>query len=228
MLDGAGLSTNYSEAINSLTDRQKEILRLIHAGLVGKEIARQLGISEKTVRNHTEAARNKLEVETSRKAARILAAFETQQGIGTSYLGQSEPIDVPELTVHPVAYDPDTDNTSLPRSPSSGSGEGVPDAGGREPETHDLGRRPGDYEHQEFEIGAERGPDLGNDGSLPRAGAPTRSKLFGYDLRRFTGLQWAALTCLVAVIVIFIVGSLGMALLGVMTVFEKLFSGRLY
>src|SRR6266404_1468155 len=35
-----------------LTDREREVIRGIAAGLVNKEIADQLGISEQTVKNH--------------------------------------------------------------------------------------------------------------------------------------------------------------------------------
>lgn len=63
-------------ALEHLTIRQKQILRLIADGHQAKEIARLIGIGERTVKTHTEAARKRLGVATSREAARWLAAAE--------------------------------------------------------------------------------------------------------------------------------------------------------
>ena len=61
-----------------LSTRQKEILRLIAQHMQAKEVALLLQISEHTVRTHTDSARRKLGVATSRDAARILQAFERE------------------------------------------------------------------------------------------------------------------------------------------------------
>ncbi|MFT4074354.1 MAG: helix-turn-helix transcriptional regulator [Asticcacaulis sp.] len=69
-----------SSQIAALSVRQKEILRLIAQHMQAKEVGLLLHISEHTVRTHTDSARRKLGVATSRDAARLLAAFEIGNG----------------------------------------------------------------------------------------------------------------------------------------------------
>lgn len=54
---------------NDLTEREKEILRLITLGGTNKEIAQKLGISEKTVKNHISNIFQTLHVNNRTKAA---------------------------------------------------------------------------------------------------------------------------------------------------------------
>lgn len=54
---------------NDLTEREKEILRLITLGGTNKEIANKLGISEKTVKNHISNIFQTLHVNNRTKAA---------------------------------------------------------------------------------------------------------------------------------------------------------------
>jgi len=54
---------------NDLTEREKEILRLIALGGANKEIARKLGISEKTVKNHISNIFQTLHVNNRTQAA---------------------------------------------------------------------------------------------------------------------------------------------------------------
>lgn len=77
----------------ALTPRQKEILRLIAQNMQAKEIARLLDISERTVKTHTDAARRRLGVATSREAARLLVAWEAQHGIVPEGHRPSGPMD---------------------------------------------------------------------------------------------------------------------------------------
>jgi DNA-binding CsgD family transcriptional regulator len=60
-----------------LSPRQHQILTLIAAGLTGGEIARELSISPRTVRMHSDALRNKLGVPKRRL---IPAAYRTLTG----------------------------------------------------------------------------------------------------------------------------------------------------
>lgn len=60
----------------SLTERQKQCLRLLHATLSIKEIARRLDLSPHTVTEHLRDARNIAGVDRSIDAARLLAAAE--------------------------------------------------------------------------------------------------------------------------------------------------------
>lgn len=57
---------------NDLTEREKEILRLIALGGTNKEIAKKLGIAEKTVKNHISNIFQTLHVNNRTKAALYL------------------------------------------------------------------------------------------------------------------------------------------------------------
>ena len=58
-----------SQDIDSLTDREKEILRLIAEGLTNKEIAGKICLSDKTVRNYVSSILQKLDVSHRTQAA---------------------------------------------------------------------------------------------------------------------------------------------------------------
>lgn len=62
--------------LGSLTPRQREVLRLLGAGLSNKEIARQLGLSENTVKIHVTAILRSLQV--SNRTAAVVLARESQ------------------------------------------------------------------------------------------------------------------------------------------------------
>ncbi len=62
--------------VEALSERQKEILRLMAKHLQAKEVAFILKISRHTVDTHTEEARRRLGVATSREAARLLSDYE--------------------------------------------------------------------------------------------------------------------------------------------------------
>lgn len=81
--------------IESLSQRQKEILRLVAQQLEAKEIARVLSISERTVRTHMEEARKRLGVARSRDAARVLIAHEQPAPLGNDDRPQPLPIAKP-------------------------------------------------------------------------------------------------------------------------------------
>ncbi|WP_267389223.1 helix-turn-helix transcriptional regulator [Sphingomonas sp. GC_Shp_3] len=65
-----------SEALRTLTEREKETLRLLVAGHDAKSIARSLGLSVHTVNERLRDARRKLRVSSSREAARLLIEAE--------------------------------------------------------------------------------------------------------------------------------------------------------
>lgn len=54
---------------NQLTDREKEVLKLLSKGMLNKEIASVLFISEKTVKNHISSIFRKLNVQDRTQAA---------------------------------------------------------------------------------------------------------------------------------------------------------------
>jgi DNA-binding CsgD family transcriptional regulator len=62
------------DRIDTLSDREKETLRLLLLGHDAKSIARHLGLSVHTVNERLRDARRKLAVSSSREAARLLAA----------------------------------------------------------------------------------------------------------------------------------------------------------
>lgn len=105
----------------ALTDRQKQILRLISQQLQVKEIARALNISERTVKAHTDAARKRLGVATSREAARLLAAFEASEKVVPDGRWPSGPMDEPnrEAQASPHAHAVDSERNA---QPSAGQG----------------------------------------------------------------------------------------------------------
>ncbi len=71
-------STAPSQVFPELTDREREVLELIAQGLNNREIAHQLTISEKTVRNHVSNIFNKLQV--ADRAQAIIRAREAGMG----------------------------------------------------------------------------------------------------------------------------------------------------
>jgi DNA-binding NarL/FixJ family response regulator len=58
-------------AVAALPKRQREVLELIAGGMLNKQIAYQLGISEKTVKMHRALLLERLGVGTSAEAIRI-------------------------------------------------------------------------------------------------------------------------------------------------------------
>lgn len=62
--------------LERLTAREREILRLVGQHLTGKEIGKQLGLSNHTVANHVRNALERLGVDDRRAAARMLLASE--------------------------------------------------------------------------------------------------------------------------------------------------------
>ncbi|ESQ93098.1 hypothetical protein ABAC460_02240 [Asticcacaulis sp. AC460] len=67
--------------IETLSERQKQVLRLVGQNHQAKEIARLLDISESTVKTHMEEGRRRLGIATSREAARFLMAQESGTAI---------------------------------------------------------------------------------------------------------------------------------------------------
>jgi DNA-binding NarL/FixJ family response regulator len=57
------------EKIEKLTNREREILAQIAEGLLNKEIASNLNISERTIKNHISSVFKKLEVSDRTQAA---------------------------------------------------------------------------------------------------------------------------------------------------------------
>lgn len=75
VLSGAGQERRGAQRLDQLTDREREVLVLIAQGRANKRIALELGISEKTVKNHVGHVLAKLGV-TDRTQAAVLAVQE--------------------------------------------------------------------------------------------------------------------------------------------------------
>lgn len=71
MKAGAGKSVS-SDPIETLTEREEQILRLVSSGYSNKEVGRELGLQEKTVKHHMTNILQKLQVRNRTEAA-ILA-----------------------------------------------------------------------------------------------------------------------------------------------------------
>jgi len=74
---------------DALTEKEKETLRLIVRGHDAKSSARELGLSVHTINERLREARRKLEVTSSREAARLVLETETPQSFGYDDLGEA-------------------------------------------------------------------------------------------------------------------------------------------
>ena len=82
-----------SEGCQTLTEKEKQTLRLMGRGHDAKSMARHLGLSVHTVNERLRAARRKLSVSSSREAARRLLDSEgdTPNSFGDKLLGEAGP-----------------------------------------------------------------------------------------------------------------------------------------
>jgi len=68
----ASLRTRYG----SLTDREREVLRLVSSGLLNKQVACELGLSEITIKLHRGRAMRKMQAQTLAQVVRMMEALE--------------------------------------------------------------------------------------------------------------------------------------------------------
>jgi len=159
-----GLGDDILERLNSLSPRQKEVMRLVARHYQNKEIARILGISEHTARAHAIAVRTKLGGVSRREAARILSEHADAIGIPPERSYQSsgiaDPAQAASSSDHHTSdgYDddrrPSDPDTQFPDG--AGNGDDALDAHRNRPEVSD---------------GAGKGaPDHRDDGSNQEAG----------------------------------------------------------
>jgi DNA-binding CsgD family transcriptional regulator len=67
--------------VGTLTDREKAVLRLLAKGFDAKSAARELGLSVHTVNERLRSTRRKLQVTSSREAARLLSEREDNKSL---------------------------------------------------------------------------------------------------------------------------------------------------
>jgi DNA-binding NarL/FixJ family response regulator len=65
----AGADTDVDDPVSVLTDREVEVLTLVRSGLANKQIARRLGITERTVKAHLSSIFQRLDVTDRTQAA---------------------------------------------------------------------------------------------------------------------------------------------------------------
>ena len=68
VLAGVLVSSHFTDGAPSLTQREREVLRLLADGLANEEIGKTLHISPETVRTHVRKAMSKLEADTRTQA----------------------------------------------------------------------------------------------------------------------------------------------------------------
>ena len=220
--------------IDTLTQRQKEILRLISQHMQAKEVARALNISERTVKTHTDAARKRLGVATSRDAARLLAAHEAQDVAPVPGSNVPGPL-VPGGRWPPRPMDGGPDDVVLSGHEQAlqsafpaehdarhgaveRSGDGVADAGG-------AGQGIADY--RDGGRGARPQPvgDLGESSVHNDRGNRLVDRRWAGFARRLAALntvQWLGLIAIVGVLAAVLVGGLIVASLGTMEAIEDM------
>jgi DNA-binding CsgD family transcriptional regulator len=98
------MSANYQ----SLTEKEKQTLRLIVRGHDAKSVARHLGLSVHTINERLRDARRKLEVSSSREAARQLFEREgsTPQNQADKQIGDAPPVSLEETEASGTARKP--------------------------------------------------------------------------------------------------------------------------
>lgn len=79
-------------AIQRLTERQKECLRLVAQGYTSKEIGRNLDLSPSTVDNHILTAVQSMSANSRGEAARSLASLETRQKLPRETMALAESV----------------------------------------------------------------------------------------------------------------------------------------
>jgi DNA-binding CsgD family transcriptional regulator len=97
------MDTRVEDGLRSLTEREKQTLRLMVRGHDTKSIARTLDLSVHTINERLRGARQKLEVPSSREAARLLLAAEGDpQSFGSNEIGDAEPVAAADQEAAPI------------------------------------------------------------------------------------------------------------------------------
>jgi DNA-binding CsgD family transcriptional regulator len=78
-----------TDAIQALSEKEKEALRLLLGGHDAKSMAKALGLSVHTVNERLRDARRKLSVSSSKAAARLLREAEAPQMLGDRFSGDA-------------------------------------------------------------------------------------------------------------------------------------------
>lgn len=207
------------QSVELLSDRQKEILRLVAKHYQAKEIARFLNISEHTVKTHTDEARRRLDVSTSRQAARLLVEYEEARSLPLdeppSSMGMPQPPPRASVLVHEQALSPPR---TIHDDQLSGTGNSLGNAGGSQQVQRHQGfggnRAPVEQNVQSHEGAAYL---AGND----RVAGGRRVGFTGW-LKTLSLPQWLGLIVLISVLFPLMLGLLVQAATNALTVFQTL------
>jgi DNA-binding CsgD family transcriptional regulator len=207
------------QGVEALSERQKEILRLVAKHYQAKEIARLLNISEHTVKTHTDEARRRLDVSTSRQAARILVDYE-----GGTGLPLEEPPPRMGMPDAPLRLSVSGHEQAL-STPQSISDHQLPGTGGS---LGNAGSSQQIWRHQGFG-GSRSGTEhdvQSNEGiayNVSRHGLVSgRWDEFRRRLKSLPAIQLLGLIVLAAIALAFIAGMMAGTLLGMVEVVHKL------
>ena len=85
------------ESGTTLSEGQKACLRLVAQGMSSKEIAKALGLTPQTVDTYVKTSMARLGVSSRREAARIVAASDISQKLGSPSASLAEPAPGPQL-----------------------------------------------------------------------------------------------------------------------------------
>lgn len=213
---GHGKMSDPSKIAN-LSERQREILRLVARHMQAKEVARLLKISESTVKTHTEEARRRLGVSTTREAARLLVAAETPLPIDGGR--PSMPMAAYSADAHAADHEQTVSSRQrLPDNILGGSGDGLVNVGlagqASSDQTGDI-----DFERAEPHIGA--GKDRLHNG-LGNSLVVGRLYLLRQWLRSLSFIQWFVLVACMSIASALIAGGLLISIIGVMEGFQQI------
>lgn len=91
-----------NERLHTLTDREKQTLRMIVRGHDAKSIARTLDLSVHTINERLRSARQKMAVSSSREAARLLLETEAPNSRGDTEIGEAAANDAAQIGAAPI------------------------------------------------------------------------------------------------------------------------------
>jgi DNA-binding CsgD family transcriptional regulator len=207
------------QSVGLLSERQKEILRLVAKHYQAKEIARFLNISEHTVKTHTDEARRRLDVPTSRQAARLLAEFEGAEGLPLDEpppsMGMQQSPPKASVSGHEQALSPPR---SIHDDQLSTTGNSLGNVGGAQQVQRYQGFG-GNRPHVEHDVQSFEGAAhlAGNDSV-----AGGRRVGFTGWLKTLSLPQWLGLIVLISVLFPLMLGLLVQAATNALTVFQTL------
>jgi DNA-binding CsgD family transcriptional regulator len=198
--------------LDALSDRQKEILILIAQGYQQKEIAGLLGIEPSTIRGHTEEVRQKLNVSSTRAAARLYA---TSLGVvpPRHFNGGEESRVSPPPSAAPVSGH----EHNVPHHERTHPDHPQERSGGRHPDLNTSGEASeylSDPGHHLPGQGDTRGGSRHHLADVRDDRVRRYLAVTGW-LRSLNLIQWAGLTLLTTLAVILLTGSAVIVLLGI-------------